>query len=828
MKLDDISKRLTVNERFMVHILAYQAYIDSWEVPYQITQKGLAEGIGINRGEVPRAAKALKEMDLIFDERKHIIDETRKKVVYFLSRKGLQEAVKIRNHLMKMGYEPEILEVQVKPESVPKKKVALPAVDYFFGRDEELLELTKVNKGKRKPLVFIYGMAGIGKTTLVMNFLSTLDKDKKVVWHRCQGFDTLDYVVKNIGKQLGFSKLDGNVNIILRDIINHIFETDSVFFMDDIHKLKPEILTVIELIKERLYGTDLEKNPLFIFTSRDQLRLYDVRDLKIRSTVQEINLTELDKKSSMEFIDFLLVKNRPKATRLNKDELYEITKGYPLAIELLQMGRGSRFGAFDEFIREEIMPSLVKGQERMLTYLSCYREPFNIEALMAPDQEIFDISDFDDLVYKRIIKKDLIEIGEEILEFFSLHDSIGQFFFRRILPKDMEEFNKWCCSYYKHIIDQTNMEEDLDPEDVHNLKELFYFILNCKEYVQGLEVVEQYYHRLKQSNYHEDALVMISDLLAEIRTEKVTVLSPKQVHHLKLKKEQIMDVWGGWDIFLEHMVFGRFLSVFLEKWVEKEIDVKNDFQLKAKDDLQYDTVSEQDLRDTIKDLEAIGDHDGLIDIYKDLGWRGLFSMVDDDPLKDLEKGIELAKKHRPEALGDLNILKAEVLFQAGEREDVSKIVKMSLKDLKDYRRVFFHTLSGALALDDGKNKEAMDSFIYAKKDAQSFLHLKGIQYSELHSICTQLLLGESSLDGEEIIERITEVYGSFRHFQDEYGMFFSELVLAIASSRLGNIDKGKQHIESAIKMYAGLDIRSESLASALETLKYHINGLKSS
>ena len=45
MKLDEISNRLTVNERFMVHILPYQAYQENWDVPHDITQKGLAEGI---------------------------------------------------------------------------------------------------------------------------------------------------------------------------------------------------------------------------------------------------------------------------------------------------------------------------------------------------------------------------------------------------------------------------------------------------------------------------------------------------------------------------------------------------------------------------------------------------------------------------------------------------------------------------------------------------------------------------------------------------------------------------------------------------------------
>ena len=107
MKLDPISSKLTVNERFMVHILAYQAYQESWEVPHGITQKGVADGIGINRGEVPRAAKTLKNQDMIYDERKHILGETRKKVVYFLTRSGLQEAVKIKNHLLAQGYQPD-------------------------------------------------------------------------------------------------------------------------------------------------------------------------------------------------------------------------------------------------------------------------------------------------------------------------------------------------------------------------------------------------------------------------------------------------------------------------------------------------------------------------------------------------------------------------------------------------------------------------------------------------------------------------------------------------------------------------------------------------
>jgi len=826
MKLNDISKRLTVNERFMVHILAYQAYMDSWEVPYELTQKGLAEGIGINRGEVPRAAKALKKQDMIFDDRKHIIGETRKKVVYFLTRKGLQEAVKTRNHLVKAGYEPERVDFKVGPKRVSKKQISLPNVDYFFGREEELKQLGEIFKSKRKPLVFIYGMAGIGKTTLVLNFLSQIKSDRPVIWHSCQGFDSLEYIIKSVGKQIGFSNLDGPVNMVLRDIVDHIFETDSILFMDDIHKLEPSVLVIIELIKERMNESNTEKNPLFIFTSRDQLRLYDVRDLMIKRTVKEFNLQELDKKSTLDFIEYLKQQNSTAAKGLSGEELYKMTKGYPLAIELLQMGSGDRsFGSLDDFVKEEILPSITMAQERMLAYLSYFREPFLVHALTVPQQDLFVMADFDDLVFKRIIKRDLVEIEQDVNEYFTLHDSLHQFFSKRVLPRDKDNFDKWCFDYYSYLAKDVGPHESMSPGDVRIISELSHFALGMKNTPKALEIVDTYFLPLKRSGYEQDLLVMLNELLKASKSKDSPKLSSKQVHGLRLKKEQVLEAWGNWDVFLEHMFFSTFLKSYLG---DAKVEMKYDYLLKGMME-DIDVTGERDIRDSIKYLGMIDDFEGVITLYIELGWRGLMGK-DTNPLADLEKGRKLAKKHDKDALPIIDLLKAELLFQDGELDAALKITKGLFKELKDGQKVYAHTLSGTIDLVNDDIPSAMKQFILGGKWAKQNLHKKGIYYSNIHTLLTGLLVSDVEDGGgdreQEHLDEVESIMNSFISLDDHYGKVFSSIALGIIYSHYGGSRRGAKMIEKAIRDYSSGDIKARSFQTSLETLKYHINGSK--
>jgi tetratricopeptide (TPR) repeat protein len=93
------SFRLTVQERILLHLGEYSKFVDQLEVPFALTQEGIASVVGVVRSAIPRAIKKLISKAHVKEELAHVNGLSRRRKVYYLTTEGLIIAVNLREKL---------------------------------------------------------------------------------------------------------------------------------------------------------------------------------------------------------------------------------------------------------------------------------------------------------------------------------------------------------------------------------------------------------------------------------------------------------------------------------------------------------------------------------------------------------------------------------------------------------------------------------------------------------------------------------------------------------------------------------------------------------
>ena len=81
-----------VQERIMLHLRDYADYTDSVEVPFALSQMGIANAVAIARSNVPRAIAGLKDANHLIERQAHVAGVSRKRKAYFLTDSGMIQA----------------------------------------------------------------------------------------------------------------------------------------------------------------------------------------------------------------------------------------------------------------------------------------------------------------------------------------------------------------------------------------------------------------------------------------------------------------------------------------------------------------------------------------------------------------------------------------------------------------------------------------------------------------------------------------------------------------------------------------------------------------
>jgi len=359
--------RLPVLEKILVHLYHYRKYVDRYEYPFEITQPGIAQAIGISVTHIPRNMKKLVEENLVEMKKGHVSGKKKRVTVYFLTPLGLKKAkeiiYKIENYEVKVGdrfmkikeirkltalsyleilrkvERNEIEDEIYKGERIIFQEV-VPEDKDFVDREKELNALISwFNEGQFATLI---GARGMGKTSLLYHFLKKLKPKYGIIWldiYDGRTWRSVKEVFKGIYGREDILAILRREELIL--ILDGYFKVDDDF-VNALHSLVRE-----DLRKSKIIVSMLSETPFYN-------RFYTREDV-MEGRVKEIVLSPL----KYEDAKLMFPELREDAFK----RIYQITKGHPRILSMLK--RGS--------LTEENI-ALSKEQIHLLKYLASLKK----------------------------------------------------------------------------------------------------------------------------------------------------------------------------------------------------------------------------------------------------------------------------------------------------------------------------------------------------------------------------------------------------------------------------------------------------------------------
>ena len=330
---------------------------------------------------------------------------------------------------VKISFEPGEVVIKTsedKSYEVPLLESKIPKVDAFFGRETEIKTLSL----SKKPVIVIYGIAGIGKTALAAKVFGD------AFWYQMSEVDSFDYFVWQIGlflNTLNYSLLleylrsEGKEE---RDIFELILEgvenTKAKIVVDDVHKCSDEkILKLLSFLALRV------RKGRLVLISRERLHL------GANENILYFQLKGLSLKDAYTLL-------RAKGIYLDASEfveIYNLTKGHPLALTLFaetyKENQKIRTDNFFDFLFSEVYQRLSDDEKLMLQVISLFDEPLEYEAI----KELYGKKNSFVVLYS-LLNKGIIEKRGEV---YFLHDLLKGF------AKEVREIEE--REYYLRYLD---------------------------------------------------------------------------------------------------------------------------------------------------------------------------------------------------------------------------------------------------------------------------------------------------------------------------------------------------------------------------------------
>ncbi|MBU4501294.1 MAG: tetratricopeptide repeat protein [Nanoarchaeota archaeon] len=478
--------RTTTPNKIMVHLLKHNC-VDGCPATYQATQQGIAENIDTLRCHVARGVKELIEKRLVKETKSSVKGLERRRKIYLLTDEGTSYAKDIHEKIMNMKIrfrdkkgnirETKICDIAEKlkkeldvniidiiramsPEGnvdykdLTKKEGFVdftenaPRSTHFYGREKEKNEIKDYLKENRK-IVVVYGMPGIGKSVLLSKIIEEYKNEKNIFYYNIHEWDTLRSILKSFSdflQRMGKRKLIfylkskpditmGEIGIILEEeLMKNCKNTLLVF--DDTQKANREITSLFEYLREILPKTDTT----LIVAGRKKPDFYDARHI-LHRIVGEIKLDGLDKESSRKLAGEKI---------MDEDifeKIYSLTKGYPMALELIDTGKGlEKTRDMMKYVYNEVVRKLITQEKDLLFFISVYDRPVPVDMLL---QNNFSYENVQELIKKCL----LIEHGSEMVH---PHDLLREFFYNKS-PADLRIKNHRKAAEY-HLKWKTDLD----------------------------------------------------------------------------------------------------------------------------------------------------------------------------------------------------------------------------------------------------------------------------------------------------------------------------------------------------------------------------------
>ena len=514
-----------VQERILLHLLDYSDFKDSIEVPFALSQMGIANAVAIARSNVPRAIAGLKDQGILVERQAHVKGVSRKRKAYFLTDSGVLLAGETWERLSDfpvrcilddqpavsttLGGAKSVLPFEMRPvdviryidehncldvrnlsadlverdlsKHVEKQLVTaladLPRLRHFYGRATELDNMVNLLEARATTLL-VPGIAGIGKTTVASKLIERFMHRRNLLYHRCQDWEGSRSFFESVADWLA-SMGNAEFSTYLAAtpvpqpadaaglLVEALEGTPALLVIDDFHKVSDTVLhQTFQAMSLALLGSE-EKIGLVIF-SRSFKPVVPTKDAEGRIASLVLPLDGLDPESGRKLLtSFDTLEDQQWL------HIHGLSRGHPLVLELIN--RGASAGAFHEtlenYVTVEIFSKLSAEQKRVLSALSIFREPVELQALAQQD---LNTDELDGLVESGLAR-------QADSETYDVHDLIREFLLRSLSSALREEFHAKCVDWY---------EKQTVSQDV---------------------VIELIYHTIKSGKYEDASLLVVKE-----------------------------------------------------------------------------------------------------------------------------------------------------------------------------------------------------------------------------------------------------------------------------------------------------------------------------
>ena len=462
----DIPKvNVAVKDRILLHLLNEDEQADRYVVSSALTRPGIAEACAQHPPNVSRAMRTLLRKRLVSEHSRTIRGDDRRQKTWQLTDEGRVEAKKRLSDLsgLKVLIRDEsntLLEVEA-GEAANRLQAELSTLqillhaqhegvltfgDIRFGLVKKISEdggmpppgrlkllagahatyhtlppKTRTVHGrldamgrledwfeKGSPCMVIHGIAGIGKSTLVANWLGNHMHEVphlSVCWYPCQPWDKAVGLAVSLLHRFGVDDkhdpyqlmetlpltpgAEFDVDSWRRRLLAYLTDAKAIrerfvgesggpppywlIVLDDVHHVANEARDLLGAL------LDISKKaPLrLVFISRTTLNVYDRRDVHTRELVQELPLQGLSIEEITDWVENM--EGAPPAP----EHVHKMTGGHPLALELLEIYGQTTHGDWLKFLDEEIINHMPQEEHELLATLAIAESPVKWSKLSA-------------------------------------------------------------------------------------------------------------------------------------------------------------------------------------------------------------------------------------------------------------------------------------------------------------------------------------------------------------------------------------------------------------------------------------------------------------
>jgi ATP/maltotriose-dependent transcriptional regulator MalT/DNA-binding MarR family transcriptional regulator len=821
---------IPIEKKIMLYIHSFGEVQDVEKVSHLLTQDTLSEVLNTPRGSISRSLKKLQEKNIVEEKLAHVKGKTRRIRAYVLTWDGYGQAEDMKNELRRtdLSYRnldgdeisstlgdilektkevdpdltilealdiyltEQVLDLRLLRDRVatneaattvkePTAKVmeyAPPEIRYFYDREKELPVLADYLNDR--PVIVLQGIAGIGKSTLAAKLLEQHRGQRPLFWHRVREMVSLGSILvqmasflSGLGKHGLKTYLDSNapsldLSEVLDILLEDLKDTKAILLFDDFQRCDERTVRFFSSLKDCMDGQTL------IILTRMHVPFYDRRDVSVRGVVGEMELQGLDPDGALS-----LLTNVKKITNLKESdlkEIYSLTGGHPLALELIEdVSEVGGHGDIMLFFQEEIFSALMPHERGLLEYLSVYREPVAPEAFLREEY-----SGYDSL--ERLQARSLIDTFKS--NTFEVKGFIRNYVYQRIPPSSRKRYHHSAAQFYGQL-----KEDQAMFERVHHLLQA------------------------QEPNLAADLLVKKGKALLKQHAEEImTILStshwdgvePENYSPLQTLKGDILKMWGEWDNVLEYYYQSFVLFGYLNPKTTPTIGIVHGqagYMNWSRDEM------EKSLEDQRKSLEMLDEHDHIseAEVHRSMGWTQWLLAEFPKAKEAFQQSLECLEKEkdgtgpqRAKVLLNLGNISSET----GEYQVSLDRYREALEVLKQHRdeqtrvRVLNNLGTVHLALDDpGKAREC---FVDGLKIAEDINFMKGQGYLLLHLA--------SCFEGEKAQEYLEIALKTFDRIDDGLGIAYASSNLALYYLQNREKEKASTYLNESKGLIENLDL----------------------